>query len=147
MKQLYLDTNIFIYFTDNDSPFHSTCQKLIKFCYTKNINLLTSVETFQEIIHLAKNTKQLEKGIKIAKNTLEIVSQIFPVNEQTISIYLDAAEKYQSSGSRDLIHLSSCLENKIDHLVTYDSDFKKFKQLKILTPEQILSSIWDISSP
>lgn len=79
---------------------------------------------------------QLDKGLKMAKKCLKIVSTILPVNKEAIGIYLKYASVYKSAGSRDLIHLAVCLENKIDKIATFDKDFTKFKELKILNPNQ-----------
>lgn len=135
MKQLYFDTNIFVYLFEQTSPFHQNCQRLITFCQENNITIFTSAETFQEIIHLSKNIKKLNQGLETAEITIEIADQILPVTQETIQIYLKQAAIYKNSASRDLIHLASCIENNISHLITYDGDFTKFKQLKILTPE------------
>lgn len=139
MNSLYLDTNIFIYLSDKTEPHHKICTQLIRECRKNSIQIITSAETIQEIIHLAKNTKQLTKGIKMSKNCLKIVEYILPVNEEVINIYLQFTAKYRNAGSRDLIHLAVCVENKVDRVVTFDKDFTKFKEIKILHPQDILS--------
>jgi len=139
MQLVYFDTNIFIYLFNPASPFHLNCQKLVTYCQKNNLTIVTSAETFQEIIHYSKNIKQLTKGIDTAKITLEIADQILSITENTIQIYLNQAQTYQSSGSRDLIHLSVCLENKLKNIITYDEDFNKFKQVKALKPEEFLT--------
>ncbi len=141
MSSLYLDTNIFIYLSDENSSHYQICFKLIELCQRKKILLYTSTETFQEIIHLYKNLKQLEKGIKISEYTLDLVDTIFPITPDTIEIYLSNTKIYRTSSSRDLIHLSVCLENKLDKIITIDKGFKKFKEVKILSPEEVLKQI------
>lgn len=139
MNNLYLDTNIFIYLADDSSKYHKDCIDLINYCQDHKILIFTSTETIQEIIHYCKNTKQLSKGILVAKNILKIADEILTINKKTIEVYLELAEKYTTRTSRDLIHVSVCMENKLDKIVTYDGDFKIFKTVQTLQPKEIQS--------
>ncbi len=137
---LYLDTNIFIYLADNSSQFNKSCRDLIKFCQKHKIRIITSTETFQEIIHYAKNTKQLTSGIIIAEKVLLLTDGIYSIDKKTIEVYLKQVRKYPSAKSRDLIHLAVCLENGIAEIVTFDKDFKQFKEIRTITPDNLLSN-------
>ena len=137
MNNLYLDTNLFLYLSESSSPYHQECLKLIKYCQKNKIALVTSTETIQEIIHFTKNTKQLEKGLKVAQKTLQLVSELLPINQTTIEIYLKKTSIYKTSSSRDLIHLAVCLENKIDSVITFDKDFERFGEIKAIKPKDI----------
>lgn len=141
MNELYLDTNIFIYLSDEDSPHYEVCLNLIECCQRKSISLSTCTETFQEIIHLYKNLKQLDEGIKIAEIILDLVDTIYPITRETIEIYLSKAKIYKTSSSRDLIHLSVGIENRLTKIISTDKDFRKFKEIKILKPAEFLAQI------
>lgn len=141
MKQVYLDTNIFIYLSDPASIFYAACVKMLSYCLKKNIRISTSTETIQEIIHYSKNVKQLESGLITAKATLQTINELHPVSQTTIDIYLEQVQNYPTRKSRDLLHLSACIENKINCLVTLDKDFKKFRQIQILKPEEVTVEI------
>lgn len=138
MSSFYLDTNIFIYLSDKTSPFHKACFDLVNYCQANKILISTSTETIQEIIHFTKNTKQLPIGFEVSKKALELVDELYSINRSTIDIYLEQVEIYKKAKSRDLIHLSVCIENKLDKIITYDRDFKGFKKLKALRPEEII---------
>lgn len=140
MNSLYLDTNIFIYLADKSSIFYKDCLDFINFCQNKKIIITTSTETIQEIIHYAKNTKQLPKGLTVARSALKLVDEIFTINKKTIEIYLEQTEKYPSRTSRDIIHLSVCMENRLDKIITFDKDFKLFKKLKTFQPQEFLAT-------
>lgn len=139
MKQLYFDTNIFIYLFDATSIHHKSCQNLVNYCQEEDITILTCTETFQEIIHFSKNIKQPEKGLETANIAFEITDQIIPVTSDTIRIYLKQVAIYKNLKSRDIIHYAVCLENKLDKLVTLDHEFKKFTNIKILKPIDIIN--------
>lgn len=138
MNSLYLDTNFFLYLSNNSSPFYESCLNLIKYSKKNKIFLTTSCETIQEIIYLTKNTKQLAGGIKASEKSLKLVNELLPVTRNTIDIYLEKVKDYRSATSRDLIHLATCVENKITTVITLDRDFSKFKEIKAITPEEFL---------
>lgn len=138
MNSLYLDTNIFIYLADESSKFHTDCLDFINFCQNKKISISTSTETIQEIIHYSKNTKQFSKGLLVAKSVLKLVDEVYSVNKKTIELYLEQTEIYPSRISRDIIHLSVCLENRLNKIITFDQDFNLFKGIKAYKPKDFL---------
>lgn len=83
MTCLYFDTNIFIYLSDKRSPFYKKCISLVNYCQDNNILIATSTETIQEIIRYAKNTKQLSSGLIVAKSTLALVNEMYPITKNT----------------------------------------------------------------
>jgi predicted nucleic acid-binding protein len=138
MNEIYLDTNIFIYLSDEASPNFQTYLSLIEHCQKKKILISTCTETFQEIIHLYKNLRQQEAGIKVAESVFKLVDIVYPVTKETIEIYLSKAKIYKTSSSRDLIHLSVGLQHKLAKIVSADKDFKRFKEIKVLRPDEFL---------
>lgn len=142
MNSVYIDTNIFLYLSDKKSPFCLTSSKLIEYLKNQRILVLTSVETVQEIIHFSQNTKQLAYGIKTAEKILETVDQILEINRKIILDYLKFVRIYKNVESRDLLHLAVSLDNKVDLIISYDKDFKKFKEIKALTPKEFLAKMF-----
>ena len=65
---------------------------------------------------------------------------MYPITKNTIDIYLKKVESYHNVKSRDLVHLSVCLENKLNTIITYDKEFRIFKEIKALRPEDIFSN-------
>ena len=65
--KLGLDTNIFIYFFDRESPFHSIADKLFKDIVEKGRQIVTSTITLTELLSFRKvskaNIKRLEESI------------------------------------------------------------------------------------
>ena len=138
---IYFDTNIFVYLTQEDSTYFLQIKNLIQYCEDNKIKIATSVETIQEIIHYSINTKNLSFGFDTAKRTLELVDELFILDRNIINTYLVLVNKYKNRESRDFIHLASCLNQKIGTIITYDHGFKKFKELKALTPKEFLAKI------
>ena len=139
MSTVYLDTNIFLYLSDITSPFHADCVNLILYCQQQNTRVTTSVETIQEIIHFAKNTKQLKTGIEVSQTTLSLVDGLFDITNKSINEFLEKVEVYSSAKSRDVLHLSVCIENQIHTIITYDGDFDIFKEVEVFSAKEYLA--------
>ena len=140
MNRIYLDTNIFIYSADKKSPNYQQCLTFFNLASKKEIELSTSTETIQEIIHLSQNTKQVQKGLAIVTRLLDRIHVLFPVDTDTIGIYIELIKKHPKIKSRDCIQAATAMINKIDTIITYDSDFKKFKEIKVMTPAEYLKN-------
>ena len=136
---IYFDTNIFIYLSKANSVYFLQVKNLIQYCLNSNIKIVTSVETIQEIIHFSINTKNLPFGFETANKTLDLVDELYILDRKTIENYLILVNKYKNRESRDFIHLASCLNQKVNTIITYDHGFKKFKEIKSLTPKEFLA--------
>ena len=135
---IYFDTNIFIYLSDENSAYFLQVKDLIQYCEDNKIKIATSVETIQEIIHFSINTKDLSFGFSTANKTLDLVDELFNLDRKTIENYLTIVNKYKNRESRDFIHLATYLNQKLTIIITYDRGFKKFKEIKALTPKEFL---------
>lgn len=138
MNSVYIDTNVFLYLSNKTSSFYLESVELIKYLKKNKILILSSTETIQEIVHVALKTKKLGYGLKIIEKVLEIIDELLPINSKTINIYLSLVAKHPTNDSRDSLHTSVCIENTIETIITYDHGFKKFKELKSLTPKEFI---------
>ncbi len=141
MNSVYIDTNIFLYLSNKTSSFHLESVKLIKYLKRNKISILTSTETVQEIVYVSLKTKKLGYGSKTIEKVFEIIDELLSIDKRTISIYLNLVTKHPTNASRDSLHLASCLNQKLGIIITYDHGFKKFKELKALTPEEFLEKM------
>lgn len=138
MNSVYIDTNIFLYISNENSSFYSESIQLIKYLGKNNLLILTSTETIQEIVYVALKTRKLGYGLKTIEKVFEIIDELLSVNKKTVNYYLNLVAKHPASDSRDSLHVATCIENKIPIIITYDHGFKKFKEIKSLTPKEFL---------
>jgi len=136
---IYFDTNIFIYLSDENSAYFLQVKDLIQYCEDNKIKIATSVETIQEIIHFSINTQDLPFGFNTANKTLDLVDELYILDKKTVENYLTIVNKYRNRESRDFIHLATCINQKIGAIITYDHGFKKFKEIKVFTPQEFLN--------
>lgn len=136
---VYFDTNIFIYLATQKSAYHKICRQLLTVCLEKQFEIVTSVETIQEIIHYSKNIKELEFGLIMADFAITTTDTLIPLTPDIIQTYLSNAALFLSPSSRDLIHLSTCQQQEIRTIISSDNDFSKFVGIKAFTPQQFLA--------
>jgi len=139
MNTVYWDTNVFIYQSTPESPYFKECLDFVGCCQERKIFIETSVETIQEIVHVAQKQKLPHLGLQISKKAIQLTNKLYPVTEITIQKFLSLADEYPSITSRDLIHVAVCLENNISTIITYDKEFKTVEQIRSLTPKEFLN--------
>lgn len=141
MNSIYIDTNIFLYISNKDFSYYLQSVELIKYLKKNKVLISTSTETIQEIVYVALKTKKLNYGLKTIEKVFEIIDELLSINKKTINIYLNSVVKHPTSDSRDSLHLAACIENNIKTIITYDHGFKKFKEIKALTPKEFLAKM------
>lgn len=137
----YLDANIFIYSGNYKSPYFKACTKILDLAVDDEIDIATSTETIQEIVHFMKRVETTEEAFALVKIVLKITHFVVPVDQKVIETYLDLILKYRNLSkvqSRDFIHIATCIETKIDTLITYDKKLKLIKEIKTASPEEIV---------
>ncbi|KXK08784.1 MAG: PIN domain protein [Microgenomates bacterium OLB22] len=141
MNSIYIDTNIFLDLFDKSSSSSSSTRSFFESLHSHSIERYTSAETIQEIVYVAKKRNQLKKGIKIAEIAIKMVRELLPISKAVIEQYLLDSLIHTSSDSRDVIHLSAAKANEIKTIITYDKGFKKFKEIRALTPAEFLALV------
>jgi len=138
MNSVYIDTNVFLYLSNKTSAFYFDSVELIKYLKNNKVLIFSSTETIQEIVHVALKIKKLSYGLKIIEKVFEIIDELLPINSKTINIYLNLVAKHPTNDSRDSLHTSVYIENTIETIITYDHGFRKFKEVKSLTPKEFI---------
>lgn len=133
----YVDTNIFLYRTDASSIYFEECKEFLDDAIKGLHHITTSVETIQEVTHVCRRLGKNALGIHISEFIIELCEDLIDVDNVVIKKYLMYAEKYPKVDSRDLVHLAACSYNGIRPVVTFDNDFKAFKEVKVLLPHEV----------
>jgi len=134
----YIDTNIFIYSTNPSDSRYSNCKAIIDKIIAGEIEALTSVETFEEIIHYGQKNKVLEHTIFLCEKLLITNLTVVPFSKDLLFPFLKIVKKYLKLkiDSRDLIHVISALENGTDTIISADRDFDKITEIKRIDPSE-----------
>jgi len=139
VKYYYIDANIFIYSTNPTDSRYSDCKTILEKIATSEIAALTSVETFEEIIHYGQKNKVLEHTIYLCEKLLTTDLAVVPFPKDLLFPFLKIVKKYLKLkiDSRDLIHVISALENGTDTIISADRDFDKISEIKRIDPSDL----------
>ncbi|OGM26133.1 hypothetical protein A3D00_01680 [Candidatus Woesebacteria bacterium RIFCSPHIGHO2_02_FULL_38_9] len=127
---IYIDTNVFIYANDKGSRFYKNAVSLLKLLASKDLNITTSTEAFQEIVHVAKKLKQVVRGVELCDKILKVIPNPISIDLVIIKKFLKMIKIYPFLESRDLLHLAVCLEKKADSLITEDEKLRRVKGIR-----------------
>lgn len=128
-KLVAVDTNIFIYYFNNNSPFCSQSERVLKTIVINQTEIVTSILTLAELLSF--------KATKTELNTLESEFLMIP-NLKIVDVNKDvvvrAAEIRRKYGFRlpDAIQLATAIYCKAKVFITNDKRLEVFKELKIV---------------
>lgn len=142
MKKCYIDSNILVYFKDDDSiGFKSCCDLIVKLTSEETILYISPLclDEFMYQFGIALKKKfpkeQIYKNLRISLESILEIPLINIINPPTDfeaqEKIIELMEKY-SLRPRDAYHLLTMQMNNIDSFATFDNDFKKVFAEKIL---------------
>lgn len=117
---IFVDSNLFIYAVGRPHPLRTEAQNFFIQCREKGARLVTSAEVLQELLHVylpVRRMETLDTALELA--TLGI-DQIIPIEQDTILLARNLADRFPGLTARDLLHLAVCRINKIKELKTFD---------------------------
>ncbi|HEY1645861.1 MAG TPA: type II toxin-antitoxin system VapC family toxin [Candidatus Saccharimonadales bacterium] len=115
-----LDTNIYIYFLENNPEFFPSAEQAIKHALEAGSICVPTI-TLMEIRSGAPNTKEI---IDFFANPQ------FEVHDFTIDLAIEAGQlryEHKSLKSADSIHLATALANNVTQFITNDERLEKLK--------------------
>ena len=129
-EEVYVDSNLFIYASTEEGIISEKAYEIIKKIDEGSLIAYTSTLTMDEVLYIMQKkvgrdiaVNTVENYIKL--NNLKIISVDLEVLNKSIEIY-----KQTNLKPRDSIHLAVMKINKIDTMITSDSDFDKIKDIK-----------------
>lgn len=143
MKKCYLDSNLLIYYKDQDSPFHLQAKNIIKKLNPTKYQLYISSLVIDEVLYsfrkimlysrlpATKIYKELNKLITSIL-TLEHLNIINPPSDKTANKKVVEIMRNFNLLPRDAYHLLIMQEHGIKNFATFDKDFQKVFGNKIL---------------
>lgn len=128
-KKIGVDTNIFIYYLNQDSPYYLHAVDLFTVFIKRQSVLITSILSLTEILSL-KATESLlvrmEDDIVLMPN-LQLVSV-----DRTIAKTAAQIRRTYNFALADSVQLATALENNAEVFITNDRKLQRFKKLQIV---------------
>uniref|UniRef100_A0A7C4X7V9 PIN domain-containing protein n=1 Tax=candidate division WOR-3 bacterium TaxID=2052148 RepID=A0A7C4X7V9_UNCW3 len=140
-KSVVVDTNIWIYFLNKDSPYHKKARGKVADLLGMDYSIFVTTQIIREIFVVLTKGELVEKPVEVKKaltkvsEILESVNIIYENNE-SLEILTGLIAKYKLKGKKihDANVVAVALANNIKHIFTNNvDDFKFFTEVKILT--------------
>jgi len=146
MNKCYLDSNVLVYWKDNNSPHQYKAIKLIKTLRPDSFEIYISSLTLDEFLHASKfilkqsHISQETSYVLLNKALSSILALphfkiINPSTDKNKNKRVLLYMKDYNLSPRDAYHLLIMKENGISEFATFDSDFKKVFTRKVLKPK------------
>jgi predicted nucleic acid-binding protein len=134
ISQYFIDTNIFIYSVGRDHPQKSNCASAIRRIRDQEIRAILNTEIIQEILYRYQSMKELQLGIRLARDAMALSSKILPVTERDLSLALELLESHPQVDTRDAFHAATMINNNIEEIISTDSHFDLIRGIKRIDP-------------
>ncbi len=117
---IFIDTNVFMYAVGRPHPHQTTAREFFVESNRKRTPLFTSAEVLQEMVHAYLPVGRL--GTLDAAMTLIVRSrvEVWPLEEEDVTLARQLHEQYPTLGARDLCHLASCRRRGVSEIETFD---------------------------
>ncbi len=127
---IYLDSNIFIFAAIDGGELGGKARAIIDAVNRNQLEAMTSAITFDELVHIVRKNRDSSLAVKTGRAFLELNTLvIIDVNRRILDEALFLIEKYNFR-PMDSIHLAAMRINRIDEILSEDSDFDKVKEIK-----------------
>lgn len=126
---IFIDSNVPMYLIGADHPHKREVVALLERLVTERKRLVTNTEVFQEILHRYTAIRRKEAIQPAFDALLDIVDEVFPVQERDIHGAKDLVLAYEKLSARDALHVAHMRLRRIMDLVSFDAGFDLFPDL------------------
>lgn len=130
----FLDTAIFMYSVGVEHPLREPCRNVIRQVRDGTLDATTSVEVVQEIHHRYRSIRRPDIGQALAQDVMDTFAPVLPVTHAVMRRVAALAERYPRLGSRDLVHVATCIVEGIDTIITPDVGFDVVTEVRRIDP-------------
>ena len=131
---LFVDTAVIMYAAGADHPLKEPCAEILRRIAAGKLSAVTSAEVIQEIAHRFVHAGRSEQAAQLMTFALDLFSPVLPIGQAVVERLPGLIRRYPSLQARDLIHVATCLEERIDAIVSPDRGFDQVAELRRIDP-------------
>jgi len=95
---------------------------------------VTSAEVIQEIAHRFMHACQPDQAATLALHALDVFAPVLPIGQAVVERLPGLIRRYPSLQACDLLHVATCLEERIEAIVSPDRAFDEVAELRRIDP-------------
>jgi predicted nucleic acid-binding protein len=134
---VYVDTTIFMYAMGAESPFKEACARILRAGAADKEVLVTSAETFQEVLHRYRSIGRHGDIRATFEAILISVRRVLPVAFEDVDQARRLCEqlgKGSGASARDLVHAAVARRQGIREILTVDAGFAFVPGMLVVDP-------------
>lgn len=139
-KRIHLDSNVIIYFIENNPTYTPLVRVLFEHVAQGRLEGISSYITLLEVLILPIKQHRLDLAQQY-KNILVTSPhfQLFPVDRHIAERGAEIRAKYAGIRTPDAIQLATAIQHGADLFVTNDAHFSQFPEIRVLMLDAFLS--------
>ena len=117
---IFVDTNLFMYAVGRPHPLRDRARKFFLEVNRNGTPLCTSAEVLQELVHAylpVARIETLDAAMALIRGSRV---EVWPLEEEEVTLARQLHEQYSSLSPRDLCHLASCRRRGVSRIKTFD---------------------------
>ncbi len=126
---VFIDTAVVMYAVGSDHPLKPACAEILRRVASGAMHGVTSAEVIQEIVHRFVHAGRAQHAAEVAGHALSVFSPVIPVSHSVVERLPGLLARYPGLAARDLLHVATCLEERIVTIVTPDREFDAVAEL------------------
>ncbi len=117
---IFIDTNVFMYAVGRPHPLQGPAREFFFESNRNHTPLCTSAEVLQELVHAYLPVGRLQTLDAAMSLVLRSRVEVWPLEEEDVTLARQLHERYPMLGPRDLCHLASCRRRGVSRVKTFD---------------------------
>ena len=117
---IFVDTNVFMYAVGRPHPLRGPAREFFVECNRNRTPLCTSAEALQELVHAYLPVARLQTLDSAMALIVRSRVEVWPLEEEDVTLARQLYEQYPTLGARDLCHLASCRRRNVSEVKTFD---------------------------
>lgn len=135
--RVLVDTAVVMYAAGKDHPLREPCRQVLRAAVVGELDAHVSAEVAQEILHRFSHLGDTERGAAMAEAALDLLGPALPLTDAIARRTAALARAHPSATARDLVHVATCIDAGITHLVSPDRDFDAFGDIERIDPAAV----------
>lgn len=127
---IFVDSNIPMYVAGREHPHREPSRRFLERGRAGKIDLCTSVEVLQEILHRYVGLKRPDLAAEVYELFIEVCPVVFPVTLSDTDRAKGLVGSVVGISARDAVHAAVMLNNEVTRIATFDAGFDEIPGMK-----------------